>query len=296
MFELRDLECFLAIVEQKSFHGAAKRLNMAQPPLSRRIAALERELGGPLFSRAARQIELTEIGRVFAEEARIVLAQANLARRIVHDIGRGFKGHLRLGYNGSSGYSVVPIALASFHEDFPRATITVLDVLSPRQPEALRAGTIDVALHRGTPDAAGLNVRQLRTDRLLAVMPPTHHLASQKVIPVEALANELFVSLTGDSPGTIPDMVRVVCARAGFAPNVVQIVDTVATLLACVELGMGIALLNIGGREPPWRVTIREIDPPAPAVPFSALTRANETNPLVPDFIEHLVAAVRTNR
>jgi DNA-binding transcriptional LysR family regulator len=73
MFELRDLECFLAIVEHKTFHRAAKMLGIAQPPLSRRIAALERELTGALFSRHSRQTQLTELGVVFAREAGVVI-------------------------------------------------------------------------------------------------------------------------------------------------------------------------------------------------------------------------------
>lgn len=296
MFELRDLECFLAVVEHKSFHRAAKRLNIAQPPLSRRIAALERELGGALFSRESRQIELTEVGRAFAHEARIVLEQANLARRIAQDIGRGFIGHLRLGYVGSSGYGLVPAAIASFRKEFPRATVSVAELLSRRQAEALRAGTIDVALHRGTPEDDGLLVRRLLSDRLIVALPVAHRFAKRKTIAVEDLAHEPFVALSGQGAGGIPDLVRVVCARAGFVPNVVQEVDGVGILIACVAMEIGVAFVNEGVRDlPAPRVTYRDIFPASPHVHLNALTRSNETNPLVPHFIEHLVKAAKSS-
>src|SRR6185312_3114395 len=120
MFELRDLECFLAIVEHKTFHKAAKACGMAQPPLSRRIAALERELGGALFSRDSRRTQLTELGTVFAREARIVLEQAHVDQRVATDFGRGVTGRLRVGFFGSRVIRSCPWRCARFGKPFPK--------------------------------------------------------------------------------------------------------------------------------------------------------------------------------
>jgi DNA-binding transcriptional LysR family regulator len=292
MFELRDLECFLTIVEQKSFHRAAKVLHSAQPPLSRRIAALERDLGAKLFTREASQVRLTQIGLTFAEEARAVLAQADLARRVVADLGRGFNGHIRLGYFGSAGYVIVPAALTTFREQYPRCTVSPSELLSLRQAEALRTGVIDVALHRGTPESDGLKARRLRSGRLVVALPKAHRLAKRDRIPMTELAREPFVALSAQATGGIPDLVRGVCARAGFVPNVVQEVDSIGILIACVAAEMGLALVNEGVRDVPFSTVVyREITPASPAVYVNVLTRANETNPLVPHLIDHLAAA-----
>lgn len=295
MFELRDLECFLAIVEYKTFHRAAKALNIAQPPLSRRIAALERELGGALFSRQSRQIQLTEMGAAFAGEARTVLDQARLAARVARDFGRGFTGHVRIAYVGSSGYAIVPAAMRSFRDAYPRATLSVQAILGHRQVDALRAGTIDVALNRGPANFTDLQVKCLRADRFVVALNEHHHLAHRRRITVADLAKEPFVALAVSPTGGTSDIVRTICARAGFVPNVVQEVDSGGILAACVAIGMGIGLVSESLRALPLRgLVYRDISPVSPTADLSAVSRPDTTNPLVPPFIEHLRAAAKT--
>lgn len=295
MFELRDLECFLAIVEHKTFHRAAKVLNMAQPPLSRRIAGLERELGSALFSRQSRQIQLTEVGAAFAGEARTVLEQAALAARVAREHARGFRGHVRVAYPGSAGYSVVPLAMRSFRNAHAQATVTVHSILGHRQIDALRAGTIDVALDRGAAPWRDLKVTRLRADRFIVVLNEHHPLAARGTVTLESLAHEPFVALAATRGGGTPDLVRTICAGAGFVPKIVQEVDSGGMLAACVALGMGVALASQSLRALPMAgIAFREIAPIAPTADLSALSRTEGTNPLVPIFIEHLSTAAKT--
>jgi DNA-binding transcriptional LysR family regulator len=294
MFELRDLECFLAVVEHKTFHRAAKACGVAQPPLSRRIAALERELGGALFSRNSRRTQLTELGAVFAREARVVLEQARVAQRVAADFNRGLTGHLRVGYVGSSGYTIVPLAMRSFRGAFPQTTITVEAILGHRQVEALRIGTIDVAINRGPVDSSGLRVQRLRSDRFLLALADGHRLANRKRVPVTELVEEPFVALSPTPMGGTSDIVRAICANAGFLPHVVQEVDTYAVLVTCVAMGIGIALVSESIRSFSVRgVAFRELSPEPPAADLNALARASDTNPLIPVFVEHLLEAAK---
>src|ERR1700676_3634855 len=105
-FELRDLECFLGVVEHRSFGRAAAALGMTQPALSRRIAGLERGLGVSLFSRARSQIELTPPGERLAREAPAVLAQAAIAQRVLQEASHGSKGHLRIGTRSAARFAL----------------------------------------------------------------------------------------------------------------------------------------------------------------------------------------------
>jgi DNA-binding transcriptional LysR family regulator len=295
MFELRDLECFLAIVEHKTFHKAAKACGLAQPPLSRRIAALERELGAPLFTRKARRTQLTELGSIFAIEARIVLEHARMAERIAWDFNRGVTGHLRVAYVGSSGYAIIPGAIQSFREAYPNAIVRIEAILGHRQVEALRIGSVDVALHRGPVDDFGLSVRRLRSDRFLLALTEGHRLAALKRVPVKELLNESFIALAASSKGGTSDIVRTICASAGFLPHVVQEVDTYGVLIMCVAKDMGIALVSESVRtfSVPG-VIYRELLPEPPPADLNALARSDDANPLIPVFVEHLFQAAKS--
>lgn len=295
MFELRDIECFLAVVEHKTFHKAAKACGLAQPPLSRRIAALEHQLGGALFSRDSRRTQLTELGNVFAREARIVLEQTRVAQSVAHDFIRGLTGHLRVAYVGSSGYAIIPSAIQSFRSAFPNARISVESILGHRQVEALRSGRTDVALHRGPVDGAGLRIEQLRSDRFILVLPIHHRLNARKRVPLKELIDEDFIALTSSPQGGTPDIVRTISANAGFFPHVVLEVDTYAVLLSCVAKGMGIAIASESVRTfSVADVVYRDLQPEPAAVDLLALARSNDTNPLIPVFIEHLHMAAKS--
>jgi DNA-binding transcriptional LysR family regulator len=295
MFELRDLECFLAIVEHKTFHRAAKACGLAQPALSRRIAALERELSGALFIRSSRRTQLTELGTIFAREARIVLEQVRSADRIVHDFTSGLTGHLRVAYVGSSGYTIIPGALRSFRKAYPDATISLEAILGHRQVEALQIGSMDIALHRGPVESTGLRVQRLRSDRFLLAVADDHRLAARRRVGVNELADEPFVALPSATRGGTSDLVRTICAGAGFLPRVVQEVDTYGVLVSCVAMGIGIALVSESARSVAVAgVAYRDLVPDPPPADLSALARSNDPNPLIPVFIEHLVASAKT--
>src|SRR3977135_3542134 len=106
--DLRTMDCFLAVVEEGTITRAAIRLHMSQPPLTVRLKALEAELGVELLSRHGRGVEPTAAGRVFAERARRLLADASSTADAVRSVGHGIAGHLTI----AVGSSVAPRLLA----------------------------------------------------------------------------------------------------------------------------------------------------------------------------------------
>ena len=103
--ELRHLRYFLAVAEEGHFGRAAERLNIVQPALSMQIKALESELGGALFIRTSRRVELTEAGQLMLTEAKRTLMQAEYARQTVARSLRGETGRVRVGFAGNAIFS-----------------------------------------------------------------------------------------------------------------------------------------------------------------------------------------------
>src|SRR5919202_503074 len=114
--ELRHLRYFIAVAEELHFSRAAERLQIAQPPLSQQIRALEEELGVQLFERTKRRVQLTEAGQVFLEETRQVLTQLEQAVRAAQRASRGEIGRLGVGVNTSATHSFLPEILRVFRE------------------------------------------------------------------------------------------------------------------------------------------------------------------------------------
>src|SRR5262245_53667729 len=95
--ELRHLRYFIAVAEEGHITRAAERLRMQQPPLSRQIKEIEREVNAQLFLRKARGVELTDAGHVLLEEARAILANVDHAVETTRRTARGEQGRISVG-------------------------------------------------------------------------------------------------------------------------------------------------------------------------------------------------------
>jgi len=293
IFNLPDLERFMAIVEHRHFGRAAKALNTTQPGLSRSIAALEQNLGTTLFSRAHRQIELTAAGELLAREARELLAHAALAERMMRDTARGARGNVRFGTRSTARFTLVPPAIRRLRRLHPHFSVTVADPSQVPELERVRNGELDLTVLRGPMQAdAGLLRARLRSDPMVVALPERHPFVERRVIDPRDLAGEPFVELACHESHGYKELARGVCARAGFVPHVVQEAATVDTLALCVSAGMGVALMHDAHQEIPIAgIVYRPIRPSAPPVELNAIWRGNDENPVIAPFVQCLAAA-----
>ncbi|MFH9069145.1 LysR family transcriptional regulator [Streptomyces alboflavus] len=185
--EVRQLRYFVAVAEELHFGRAAARLGMAQPPLSRAIRDLERELGVTLFERTTRQVRLTGAGEVLLRDARTALEAVTAAAHRTRQAG-STSPRLRIALKADIDGGLLPQILDAYHAD-PAALPPEL-VLGGfgEQAQALRDGLADVALVLCPWDGRGLDSEPLLTEPVLVAMAATDPLAARTHLSLADLA------------------------------------------------------------------------------------------------------------
>jgi DNA-binding transcriptional LysR family regulator len=241
--ELRQLECFVAVAEERSFHRAARRLHMTQPPLTRRIKRLERELGTQLLLRNPHGVDLTPTGRVLLDHARRVIG---LTDRIVQDTlaaEAGEVGELVVGYFGSVIFDVVPRLLAAFHETHPKVEIRFEHVPKREQVEAIRDGWMHVGFARMYAPEPDLCIDHVAEEPWFVALPPRHPLQELDVVTVADLDAQALVLFPRASRPSFADEVLQASVAAGFNATVRLEAEDAVSALAHVAVGAGLAVV-----------------------------------------------------
>lgn len=241
--ELRHLRYFVVVAEELNVTRAARLMQMAQPPLSQQIHQLEEELGVNLFHRSKRRIELTEAGQIFLEEARRTLAQAEHARRMAQRAQRSEIGRFVMGFVSEATYDLLPSMLQTYRARFPGVEIVLREMTTMQQVQALQKSNIHLGLLCPPIPGTGLNLRIVREEPFIVVLPPATRFALAEQLPLSALSEEPFVLFPrAISPG-VYDQVISLCNQAGFSPIVVQEATELHTILGLVAVGIGVSLL-----------------------------------------------------
>ena len=244
--ELRHLRYFVAVAEELNFGRAAVRLRMAQPPLSRQIRDLEREIGARLFERVSRGVELTPAGRAFLPEARLTLAQAERAQRTAQRAANGETGRLRVGFVEAATHSgILPDVLSFFRAHLPGVGLSLFELDALRQADAFHEGRIDVGILHAPPlDAARwLRVEPIHAEPVILALPRTHPLAARSRLGLASLADEAFVAFPRVVAPEMYDDIIVSCRNAGFSPRIVQEAAGWHTLASLVSAGVGVGVV-----------------------------------------------------
>lgn len=245
--ELRHLRYFQAVAEEKHFGRAAQRLHMAQPPLSQQIRQLEDELGVTLLRRTTRRVDLTPAGAAYLARVRGILQAVDAAGEEAVRIDHGLEGRLVLGCVGSATYSLLPALARALREQLPGVDFAFRgEMLSPDQLDALRDGSIDLALMRPVPELAqalDLDVTSLREEKYVVALPEGHRLAGRARVRVSDLRDEDLVVHVGNGRSAMHDAVTLLCRAAGFEPRIRHEVAETSTLVTFVAAALGVAVV-----------------------------------------------------
>jgi len=242
--ELRQLETFIAVAEERGFSRAGDRLHVVQSAVSATIQALERDLGTRLFERSAHRVELTDAGRVFLPAARRTLAEAAAARETIDELRGGLRGTVRLGYFQAQRHPQVSLAriLSTFAADHACVEVKLRSGTSVALADDLRARRLDLAMVILQPGAVpGLEWHVLHSDESQLLVPADHPLAASTCVELGQLAGERFVD---GPPGHALRVANdLAFAAANATRTVAYEVSDSNTIIEFIHYGVAMAIL-----------------------------------------------------
>ena len=293
--ELRHLRYFVAVAEEENVTRAAARLHVSQPPLSRQIRDLEGELGIALFEHKAKSVRLTEAGRVFLNEARAVLSRAIEAVQVAKAVGEGKAGEIHVGYAPSLTVEILPRALRNFQESNPGVRVQLHDLSTQAMLQGLQEGKLHVALMIQVSKSALDRIRfeELERYAVCAAMHPAHPLARAKKVALQKIANERLIAYTLVDYPEYHAWLLEVFEPMKRSPVIAEEHDSSTSLIASVEAGRGVALVQQGFNclAGPRLKVCPIIPPPKPLV-VGVASRNTLHSPAVDSFIK---AAMKRN-
>lgn len=214
--QLQQLRYVVCVAEEGRFTRAAARLHVAQPSISSAVAALEQELGAPLFHRERNEVTLTGAGEAFLPWARQVLADCDSGVAAVRDLLGLSRGRLVIGATPSLTTNLLPPVLARFHNDHPGLDLTVHEAGSQELVDRLGKGEMDVAVVILPVQRPGVESRTLLEEELVLAVARRHPLAHRRSIRVAELQQVPLVMFKNGYD--LREATLLACRQAGFSP------------------------------------------------------------------------------
>ncbi|PKM44156.1 MAG: LysR family transcriptional regulator [Gammaproteobacteria bacterium HGW-Gammaproteobacteria-1] len=240
--DISALQAFLAVAETASFSQAAERLFLTQPAVSKRIAALEAELGTALFDRVGRQVGLTEAGRALLPRARRIVDELEDSRRAIANLSGKIEGRLSFGTSHHIGLHRLPPVLRAYHQRYPQVALDIQFMDSEQACQAVLRGELElgvVTLPTVTPPS--LETQVVWHDSLAVVVAAGHDLAGKARPTLRDLAQWPAIM---PAHGTYTrEIVEAAFRREGLAPQVSMSTNYLETIKMLVAVGLGWSVL-----------------------------------------------------
>ena len=249
--EFRQLKYFVRIVELSSFSKAAQDLFIAQPALSNQISNLEKELDTQLLSRSVRGVTPTEAGKTLYRHAQAIIRQIEHLKYEVENESANPKGSESIGIPTSVSNVLASPLIAATQERYPEIKLQIVESLSGHLEELVSNGRIEMSLLFNSPitdrqksdKVTGFGLVKIPILEEELFLQTTAVLSNKKIITLAAASKLNFV-LPGKSNAT-RQLIDMAFAKAGINPKVVTELDSLSTIQAVVEDGLGATILSL---------------------------------------------------
>lgn len=239
--ELRHLRYFCIVAEELNLTRAAERLHMAQPPLTRQIKQLETELGTQLFRRSSRGLALTPTGQFFHEHALQILEKVDTTITATRRMSRSKRELFGIGFVPSVFYGQLPLLVRGLRQK-DDAELTLVELTTVQQIQALKAGRIDIGFGRLQIDDPEVEQEVLFEEPFIAALPSGHPLEGTTPTLTELAAYPLILFPATPRP-SLADIVLGLFRRRGLKVHIAQEANEMQTALGLVASDLGVTLV-----------------------------------------------------
>ncbi|WP_372623768.1 LysR family transcriptional regulator [Falsiroseomonas sp.] len=285
--DLRRLRLFVAVAESGGVGRAARRLGMAQPPLTVQIRRLEEEVGTPLFQRGPRGMTPTEAGEAFLLRARESLSLAEEAAEAARAVAAGRRGRLSVGFMLVLSYALLPRLVPALRAALPDLELDLIEMTAATRKTLLLERGVSVGLCIPPLQHPEVEAEVLARVPLVLAMPARDPLARLSEVPVERLRGRPLIGLPRvprerDASAVSHALLR----RLGLSGQLRQTVETVPAALALVRAGEGLAVVPAPAAisRPPG-VIVRPFAEGGESVELAACWRRGTPRPLLARFL-----------
>ena len=288
--ELRHLRYFVAVAEMENVSRAALKLHVSQPGVSQQIRDLEEELGVQLLERTAKSIRLTEPGRVFLDEARAILKNADDAMLKVRGIAGSLETELRVGDWPLGTGRIMPALLHAYQQAMPNVHVKLHDWSQDQNIAGVRDGRLQLGIVVTPPKANALDelrYQELRTARLCLAVSSSHPFAPRQSVSLADAVREPFVGLVRERYPRYQQYLAAIFARVNSKPRIVEEHDGWTGLYSAVAAGTGVAICaDVVGYVFGDRVKQLRLTPEPKRVVIGIITRKGKLSPAAEKFCQ----------
>ncbi|MFC3125283.1 LysR family transcriptional regulator [Pseudoroseomonas globiformis] len=239
--DLDQLRTFVAVAEAESLTRATEVLHLSLPAVSRRLSALEEELGVALLARSTRRVALTQMGREFLPRARRLLDELEESLLGIRETAARRRGLVTIACIPTAAYYFLPATLADFAARFPAVRVRVMDLSADGVVDAVATGAVEFGIGMEGAGHPDVEFRALRRDPFVLACRRDHRLAGREALGWADLAGEVLVGVSRRSGN------RLILDRAllprGIQPNWHYEAEHLSTSLGLVEAGLGVAVV-----------------------------------------------------
>ncbi|WKN60154.1 LysR substrate-binding domain-containing protein [Rhodococcus opacus] len=285
--ELRHLRSFATLAQTLHFGRAADLLHISQPPLSEQIQRLEREVGMALFERNRRGVTLTAAGEQLLPWVHEVLAASDQLLVVADQLRRAERGVLHIGHIGSAMLANFPDIIREFSAAHPKAELSLRQMETDAQIQALRTRHIDVAVCRSPGRHEDLASLLITEEPILAAVNASSPLADSQVpVSLSIFKGLKFVGPPVSSESMFWGLVRELCAPHGYVPEVDYRSDNLFNIVGFVEANLGVALVPQCATSIAFKdVRYLAVDDPNAKLPLHMLWRRQRGFPILDEFL-----------